>query len=158
MNTTVIVKNMVNGIVGINLPDIGLRVNWANKGVSRSIDFDKLKTAIYEPGVEDMFKSGILYIEDMEQKIALGLEEEQTTEPTNIKVFTEAQMKRFLTVMPIHDFKEQIYTYPLEQINLLVEYAIQNELVDYEKDKILQEITSISIPHAVELNQASKEA
>ena len=42
MNTTVIVKNMVNGIVGINLPDIGLRVNWANKGVSRSIDFDKL--------------------------------------------------------------------------------------------------------------------
>lgn len=152
MKDKVIIKSTVNGIVGINLPDLGLKVNWAAQGSTRTIDFNKLKDAIYEPGIEEMFKSGVLYIDDMEQKIALGLEAENTVEPTNVKVFTEAQMKRFLTVMPIHDFKEQIYTYPVEQINLLVDYAINNELIDYEKDKILEEITSISIPKAVELN------
>lgn len=152
MNDKVIIKSTVNGIVGINLPDLGLKVNWATQGSTRTIDFNKLKDAIYEPGVEEMFKSGVLYIDDMEQKIALGLEAENTIEPTNVKVFTEAQMKRFLTVMPIHDFKEQIYTYPLEQINLLVDYAVNNELIDYEKDKLLEEITSINIPKAVELN------
>ena len=74
-NRKVIIENMTNSRVGIDIPELRLMRVWEKKGVKKPVDFDVLKEAIYNEGVEYMFKTGILYIDDIDVKIELGLEE-----------------------------------------------------------------------------------
>lgn len=156
-NKKVKVKSLVNGRLGIKLPDLRLNVRWDRKGQTRMIDFETLQEAMFDYGTEYMFKQGMLGIEDMETKIALGLEPEGATEPQLIKVLNDEQMKRMMTVMPIFEFKNEIETIPKEQILNLVDFAIQNEYSDIKKCDILKEITGIDIISAIRLNREDKE-
>ena len=157
MEKKIKVKNLVNGRVGITLPDLRLNVNWDRKGQTRLIDFDTLQEALYDYGTEYMFKEGMLGIDDMETKIALGLEPEGATEPQFIKVLDDDQMKRMMTVMPIFEFKKEIETVPREQVLNLVDYAVQNEYSDIKKCDVLKEITGIDVISAIRLNREDKE-
>ena len=157
MEKKIKVKNLVNGRIGITLPDLRLNVNWDRKGQTRMIDFDTLQEALYDYGTEYMFKEGMLGIEDMETKIALGLEPEGATEPQFIKVLDDDQMKRMMTVMPVFEFKKELETIPREQILNLVDYAIQNEYSDIKKCDVLKEITGIDVISAIRLNREDKE-
>ena len=107
-DTKIRIKNMTNSRCGINIPELRLKRTWERKNAIREIDFDALQQAIYYPGVEYMFTQGILYIDDMDAKIALGLEEEGTVEPTQIIVLTEAQKDRYLKNLPINEFKIEV--------------------------------------------------
>lgn len=157
MEKKIKVKNLVNGRVGITLPDLRLNVNWDRKGQTRMIDFDTLQEALYDYGTEYMFKEGMLGIDDMETKIALGLEPEGATEPQFIKVLDDDQMKRMMTVMPVFEFKKELETIPREQILNLVDYAVQNEYSDIKKCDVLKEITGIDVISAIRLNREDKE-
>lgn len=157
MEKKIKVKNLVNGRIGITLPDLRLNVNWDRKGQTRLIDFDTLQEALYDYGTEYMFKEGMLGIDDMETKIALGLEPEGATEPQFIKVLDDDQMKRMMTVMPIFEFKKELETIPREQILNLVDYAVQNEYSDIKKCDVLKEITGIDVISAIRLNREDKE-
>lgn len=157
MEKKIKVKNLVNGRVGITLPDLRLNVNWDRKGQTRLIDFDTLQEALYDYGTEYMFKEGMLGIDDMETKIALGLEPEGATEPQFIKVLDDDQMKRMMTVMPVFEFKKELETIPREQILNLVDYAVQNEYSDIKKCDVLKEITGIDVISAIRLNREDKE-
>lgn len=158
-NSNVIVENLVKNRVVINVPDLNLKRTWEGKGVKRSIPFDIMVQAIYEPGVENLFKQGILYIDNMEQKIALGLEEEGTTEPTNIVVIDDNKRRRLLTVSPIQELKAYLKTAPYEQIKILVDYAIANEVnVDFDRCEILKKLTGTDIIDAIRIERLSKEA
>ena len=46
----------------------------------KTIDLEVLKEAIYDPGTEYLFKQKILYIDDKEVRIELGLEEPDSEE------------------------------------------------------------------------------
>lgn len=156
-NKKVKVKSLVNGRIRIFLPDLKLNVRWERKGQTRMIDFETLQEAIYDYGTEYMFKEGMLGIEDMETKIALGLEPEGATEPQLIKVLNDDQMKRMMTVMPIFEFKEEIKTVPREQVLNLVDYAVEHEYSDINKCDVLKEMTGIDIISAIRLNREDKE-
>ena len=157
MEKKIKVKNLVKGRVGITLPDLRLNVNWDRKGQTRMIDFDTLQEALYDYGTEYMFKEGMLGIDDMETKIALGLEPEGATEPQFIKVLDDDQMKRMMTVMPIFEFKKELKGVPREQVLNLVDYAVQNEYSDIKKCDVLKEITGIDVISAIRLNREDKE-
>lgn len=156
-NKQVMITNMVNRRVGINVPELLLKRVWEKKGAKKPIEFDVLQQAMYDSSVDYLFRQGILYIEDMQTKIALGLEEEDTTEPTNIVVLTDADMHRYMTVMPVFEFKQKLETLGREQIQSLVDYAIEKELTSYEKCEILKKITQTDIIRAVQLNRDNKE-
>ena len=89
------VKIINNSNRSVTLADDTLRfkLRFEGKNVVRYMDFDILKQIIYNPGVEYIFKHGLLTIEDMKVKKALGLEPEDATEPVNIIVLTEAQQR-----------------------------------------------------------------
>lgn len=157
MEKKIKVKSLVNGKIRIFLPDLKLNIRWDRKGQTRMVDFEALQEAMYDYGTEYMFKEGMLGIEDMETKIALGLEPEGATEPQLIKILNDEQMKRMMTVMPIYDFKEELKTIPREQILNLVDYAIENEYSDINKCDVLKEITGIDIISAIRLNREDKE-
>lgn len=153
-DTTVVVESMIKGTVSINLPEINLRSEWPTKGTKRMLSLEKLKQAMYEPGVENMFKQGILYIRDMNAKIELGLEYPGTTEPTNIKLLDDAMKKRMMGPMPMRDFKQKLTECSLEQIQDLVSYAIENEIADFNKAEVLKEYTQTDIINAIQLKRS----
>lgn len=156
-NKQVMITNTIKSRVGINVPDLHLKRVWEKKGVKKPIDFETLQQAFYDPSVEYLLREGILYIDDMEVKIALGLEEEDAESPT-IVILSDNDLKRYLTAMPTFEFKEKIKTLGREQIQALVDYAIENELTPYDKCEILKEITQTDIIRAVQLNRDDKEA
>lgn len=156
-NKQVIITNTIKSRVGINVPELMLKRVWEKKGAKKPIEFDILQQAMYDSSVEYLFREGILYIDDMEVKIALGLEEEGATAPVNIVVLSEADLHRYLTVMPLFDFKNKVKELGREQIHAMVEYAIEKELTDMNKCEFLKEITGTDIISAVQLNRANKE-
>lgn len=154
----VIVKSTVNGRVGITLPDYRFKQEWNRKGAKASIDKQILNDIMFEPGVDYMFKTGILYIEDMETKKELGLEPQNAKEPENIIVLDENQMKRQLSLVPFHEFKATIEKLSKEQRMNLVQFAVQQEILpSMEKTDLLQKATGVDIVSAIRLNRANKE-
>lgn len=156
MDKKVKVVSLVSQRVVLSVPDIRLRRVWERKGAVATIPFEQLEEAMYSPGVERLFTNGILGIDDMEVKIALGLEPEDAKQPVNIITLTDDQRKRYLTVMPLHEFKEEIKKLPIEQINELAAYAIEHEILDYDKSEIIQKYIDVDIMRAVKLNRDDK--
>ena len=150
----VVITYMVNAQVGINLPDIHFKHTWEKRGDKFTVSHEIFEAMMYNNGARNIFAEGILYTEDMEVKKEFGLEPEDAEEPVNIIVLNEAQMKRYLTVMPYRDFKENLEKVSQEQLLLLVQYAIDNKIMaDIEKINYLRDKTGISILKAIEENQ-----
>lgn len=150
----VMVKNETNSRLGINLPDIQLKRIWEKKGAIKPIPFDTLQQALYSPGVEYMFKQGMLSIEDRQVRIDLGLEEEDST---TVVVLSDEQKRRYLSNLPMREFKEELGKLQYEQINSLVDYAIQEELTNMDKCEYLKKVTGIDIIRAIQLNRQAQE-
>ena len=157
MEEKVKVVNLISSRVNIDLPEVRLKRIWEKKGAVKTIPFDQLEEAMYNPGVEALFREGMLGIEDLEIKKKLGLEPEDATEPVNIITLNDAQRKRYLTVMPLHEFKTSINELPLEQVRELAQYAIDNEIADFDKSEIIEKITGTDIIGTIQMNKADKE-
>ena len=153
----VTVVSTVNGLVGIYLPDLRFKKEWARKGQKQQIDKDLLQDIMYDPGSEYMFRTGMLYIEDMDIKKEIGLEPEDATEPVNIIVLDEKQLNRYLTVMPLHEFKENVKKLSIEQAKNLVDYAVQKETITFDKAEFLEKITGLNAMSMIQLNRKNKE-
>lgn len=151
------VINVSHGRVCMVLPELRFKRVWEKQGIHRFIDFGILKEAIYETGVEALFRQGLLDIPELDVKIALGLEPEGATEPQEIIILTEAQCKRALTHMPMMDFKELVATLPREQILALTDYAIETELISFDKNDLLKELTGIDVMKAIELKRLDQQ-
>ena len=94
----------VNATVGLTAPTVNLRKTWEKKGSFQKIPFDALQQAMYEPGVDFLFKTGALYIKEKEINIALGLIDEdepnQLTEYEKVfQVFLYMLSKEFLSAI-----------------------------------------------------------
>ena len=157
MEDKVKVVNLISSRVNIDIPDVRLNRIWEKKGAVKVVPFDQLQEAIYNPGVEAMFTEGILGIEDLETKKKLGLEPEDAKEPVNIIVLNDQQRKRYLTVMPFNEFKDKIKELPVEQVRELAQYAIDNEIADFDKTEVIKKITGIDIIGSIQMNKQDKE-
>lgn len=148
MENMVNIKSTVKALVSINVPTLNLRRSWPKKGAIQKIPFDVLEQAYFEPGVEYLFKTGVLYIEDMEVKRALGLEDPEAEAPTAIIDLTDDYMKKLLTATPLKDFREEVEKLSHEQIKELVQFAVEIGVTDYHRCKLLQEKTGFDIMKA----------
>ena len=157
MENKVKVVNLISSRVNINIPDIRLNRVWERKGAIKVIPFDQLEEAMYNPGVEALFREGILGIDDLEIKKALGLEPDDATEPVNIIVLNDTQRKRYLTVMPTSEFKAKIKELPIEQVRELAKYAIDNEIAAFDKAEIIKKMIGTDIIGTIQLNKADTE-
>ena len=157
METKVKVENLISSRVNIVIPELSLRRVWEKKGAVKTIPLEQLEEAMYNPGVEALFRDGTLGIEDMEVKRYLGLEPEDAEEPVNIIILNDQQRKRYLTVMPVAEFKEKIRELPIEQVRELAQYAIQNEIANFDKAEIIKKMVGTDIIATIQLNKADQE-
>ena len=157
MDEKVMVTSMVNGIIGINRPEYRLVKTWPQKGAKLPIEKEALRQAIYEPGVEYMFKKGMLYIDDMDFKIELGLEEEGTKAPTAIIPVDEKYLERVLKRMPLREMKEAIKAMNDNQKRELVDYATEQNDIQLDRINAIKELTGIDLFKVIELKNQKGE-
>ena len=154
MNEKVMVTSMVGGTISASALDHRV---WNKKGQSLPVSKDTLREAIYNPGVEYMFKKGVLYIEDMDFKIELGLEEEGTKEPTQILKVDEKYLNRVLKLMPVAEMKKAIDAMTLVQKQELVDYAVKQNDIQLDRLEIVSNKCNVDILKAIELNRQKGE-
>ncbi len=157
MNERISVKSMSSGKISINLPDLRFKREWPRKGAVVNIERDLLKEAIYDPGVEYMLNNGLLYIEDMDFKKEIGLEPEDAEKPVNIVPLEEKTMQRYLKVMPVAELSEVLDTLNYEQKRILVNYAIQNELVSMDRVDLIKEKCGVDLLKAISQKKQNEE-
>ena len=157
MNDRVIVTSMVNGLISINKPEHHLVKVWPQKGAKLPVDKDALREAIYEPGVEYMFKNGMLYIDDMDFKIELGLEEEGAKVPTAIVPVDEKYLERLLKRMPVVEMKAAIKNMNGEQKHELIDYASKQGDIQMDRIAVIREITGTDLFKVIELKKQREE-
>lgn len=153
----VMVKNTTNGRVGIDIPDLNFRRTWEKKNAIKPVDLEVLTQAIYDPGVEYLFKEGILYIDDMAVKIELGLEAPEAKAPEAIIILDDKQKTRYLTVAPLIEFKQMLGKLSYEQIHDLAQFAIDKEYTNFDKCEIIKKTIGIDIIKAIQLNRQNAE-
>ncbi len=103
MENKVKIENLISSRVILSMPELRLKRVWEKKGAIKTIPFEQLEEAIYDPGVESLFVDGVLGIADMDVKKKLGLEPEEAEEPVNIIVLSDKERNlRLLEEKPIH--------------------------------------------------------
>lgn len=154
------VTSMTIGEVSVFDPSIPFRVSWPAKGSTRPIEEETLEQLMYNAGFEYMIKTGMLYIEDMEEKKKLGIEPEDATEPVNVIPLTDIDKKKYMSYGN-DKFKEILKKLSIEQISDLADYAIEHEIADFEKSEILKKALSKvyekDVIKAIQLKRANKE-
>ena len=149
--------NMVDHVVHVGSDELRFNRTWPRKDAVVTVDSDLLNELMYDPGFEYMIRTGILYIEDMEVKKELGLEPEDAIEPENIIVLNDAQRKDLMIRVPIAEFEEKVNKLGKEQQKALVDYAIEHRYGDFEKSKILKNLTGRDVVKAIQLAMQNEE-
>ena len=157
MNEKVIVTSMVSGNVGLTLPHLRFVKTWPKKSTKLPIDKEILREAIYDPGVEYMFKNGILYIEDMDFKVELGLEEEGAKMPTAIVPLDEKYLERVLKRMPVAEMRKVIKEMNSNQVRELIDYACGQNDIQIDRVNAIKEITGTDLFKVIELKNLKGE-
>ena len=146
------------GEVSVFEPSIPFRASWPAKGSTRPIEKDIVEQLLFTPGFKYMIDTGMLYIEDMEQKKELGIEPEDATEPVNVIVLTDTIKNKYLKMYSADKFKEEIKKLSHEQLIDLADYAIENKVADFEKSEILEKAFGKNIIKGIQLARQNKEA
>ena len=150
MNDKVMVTSMVGGTISAS--SLEHRV-WNKKGQKLPVSKDVLREAIYEPGIEYMFKNGILYIDDMEFKIELGLEAPGTEMPTEVLPIDDKYLNRVLKLMPVSEMKSAIDKMSIVQKQELVDYASKQNDIQLDRLAIVSEKCGVDVLKTIELNR-----
>lgn len=139
------ITSMVNKTVGVKLQEYGVNRKWTKKGQVIPLPYDTVEQMLWHEGFRNMIDRGLLYIESMQDKIDLGLEPPEATEPENILVLNDTQIQNLLLNEPYAVFKKELEKYNLTQIENIVNYAILNEITDSQKSELLLELTGTDI-------------
>ena len=126
-------RNTVAKTTVIYAPAYGIKREFPGKGAVQMFPFETVEQLLWDNGFQYMIKTGQLYIDDMQTKIDLGLESPDTKVPTNIKILTPEQILTLLKVRSFDDFKKEMDTVSLEQVDEVVKYAVEHNLIDNDK-------------------------
>lgn len=157
MSEKITVVSNARALVSINIPGLKLNRTWPKKGAKAQIDKETLEEAMYDAGVEYMFKSGILYIEKMEDKIELGLEAEGATEPENIIIMTDEEKALYMSPKKqAWELEKKLASLSYESKRDFCDYVIANELMDSKKTAIIKKVCGVDTLQAIRLKQANE--
>lgn len=159
--TRIMVKNLTHGRVVLVEPTTRIRIEWGKKGEKKPVPMDKLKEAIWTTGVMNLFKDGILGIDEpdaFEIYKELGLESPEAKKPEQVIILTDSQRKRLIETAPMAEFKETFDKISYEQKQQLADFAIENKMVNYDKAEYIKSQIGVNITKAIELRAEDAKA
>lgn len=154
----VFVKSMTSGRTVINLPQLRFNREWPRRGVRLPIPKDILREGFYEPGVEYMFRKGMLYIEDLEFAKELGIENYDAEVPTAVIPLEDKLLDRMATKMPIAELRAELKKFSNEQLREVAEYMIKHSAeISMDRVRLISEASGVNIEKRIQMEQADKE-
>lgn len=150
------VISMVPYIVGLIIPDYRINKKFTQEGQVALIEEEALAEALYNPGTARLFSHGILKIEGSEDfKLSAGLAEinDEKKVVDTVVTLNTSQMLALLKTKTLEEFKETVEKLSTEQLNLLAGLAVSNKVTDYDKCKILRQLTGKDIIKTISLNE-----
>lgn len=150
------VISMVPYIVGLIIPDYRINKKFTQEGQVALIEEEALAEALYNPGTARLFSHGILKIEGSEDfKLSAGLAEinDEKKVVDTVVTLNTSQMLALLKTKTLEEFKETVEKLSIEQLNLLAGLAVSNKVTDYDKCKILRQLTGKDIIKTISLNE-----
>ena len=156
-NSMIMVTSASDFTLVVNVPEISLHKTWKKRGSKYPIERRTLIQAYYDPGVETLFREGMLTTNDVEFLKEVGLMEEDGTE--NVVILTEAYLTRLIKVMPLAEVKKELGKLSRTQLEELAEYSIEH-YADLQMDRIdlFSKATGKNIMKAIELYRKAQEA
>jgi len=153
------IKSLVSHKVLINDTDKRIKRTWDKKGAIRAISLEDLEELVYDPGVEYMFREGMLdIVAPNKEEIMIKLGFQQEGEKPEIIILSEEEMLKLMReTTSVSAFRKKINELPREQLRELINFCVDKELVSYEKVTILKEKTGNDIIKMIELKKADKE-
>jgi hypothetical protein len=106
---------------------------------------------MYDRGVENLFSKGILYIDDKDFRIEVGLEVPDEEEV--VYIVNSSQILTLLRVKEVDELREALKKMSPDQIERTVSMAVENKITDYEKCKLLKEYSGKDVMKIIQLNE-----
>lgn len=150
------VISMVPYIVGLTIPDYRINKKFTQEGQVALIEEEALAEALYNPGTARLFSHGILKIEgsnDFKLGVGLATTDENDNVVDTVITLNTSQMLALLKTKPIEEFTETVKKLSPEQLNLLAGLAVSNKVTDYDKCKILRQLTGKDIMKSISLSE-----
>jgi hypothetical protein len=150
------VISMVPYIVGLTIPDYRINKKFTQEGQVALIEEEALAEALYNPGTARLFSHGILKIEgsnDFKLGVGLATTDENDNVVDTVITLNTSQMLALLKTKPIEEFTETVKKLSPEQLNLLAGLAVSNKVTDYDKCKILRQLTGKDIMKSISLTE-----
>lgn len=150
------VISMVPYIVGLTIPDYRINKKFTQEGQVALIEEEALAEALYNPGTARLFSHGILKIEgsnDFKLGVGLATTDENDNVVDTVITLNTSQMLALLKTKPIEEFTETVKKLSPEQLNLLAGLAVSNKVTDYDKCKILRQLTGKDIIKSISLTE-----
>lgn len=157
MEENVKITSMATGSVSVNLPDLRFSRTWPRKGSVITVPKAILREGIFDEGLNNMLKAGVLFIDDLEFKKELGLEPEDAVEPVNVILLEDKFIERLLKYMPLGEFKTEYGKLTQDQRIDVAHYAITHTLIDFDKDAVIKQRTGIDVIKGIDLNKQNTE-
>lgn len=143
-NTFVNVTNRDSGQVGYTLPDRNLHRTFA-VGETKKISLEELQQLSYVPGGEYILKN-CLIVNNTDALSALNLE----VEPEYF--YTETEVRKILTEGSLDQLEDCLNFAPEGVLDLIKKIAVEEELPDTRKRKLISEKTGFNIDNAINVN------
>ena len=156
MSKKVNVINRSTSRVGIKSETLRFNRIWNSKGQKIQIEEDLLQDLMFEPGVANLFKRGILALEEptAEAYIENNIIQDESEMPT---LLTDEDRKAMLTTMPIGELREKVSSLVKNEVDALVEYGVQNELGDVARLSVIKKETGRDIARIIANRKADEE-
>lgn len=150
MSEIVSVTNRNNGFTGYTIPDTGITRTFS-PAETKKIDIEELKQLQYVEGGDYLLKH-FLIINNQSALEALNME---NVEPEYF--YTEKEVKELLTNGSLEQLEDTLNFAPEGVIELIKTMAVEMELPDTRKRKLISERTGLNIDSAIMLNEVMKE-
>ena len=143
-NTFVNVTNRDSGQVGYTLPDKNLHRTFA-VGETKKISLEELQQLSYVSGGEYILKN-CLIVNNTDALSALNLK----VEPEYF--YTETEVRKILTEGSLDQLEDCLNFAPDGVLDLIKKIAVEEELPDTRKRKLISEKTGFNIDNAINVN------
>lgn len=142
--TMIKVTNRDSGNVGYLIPDSGVHRSFA-PGETKTVPLEELKQLQWVPGGDYMLKN-LLIVNNKDALSALNME----VEPEYF--YTEVEIKKLLNEGSLDQLKDALDYAPDGAIELIKKIAVDTQLPDMRKRKIISEATGFNIDNAINVN------
>lgn len=152
MNEKVKITNNTTGEVGYSIENRNVRRNWL-PGQTLPVTLEEIQEGLFNPGIDILFRDGLLLIDTVEHRVALGLasadvDEEKGTMSNIIDiegVYSKDEIIKALKSDKMIDIASILVKATPAIKELVVELAIDNEITDFQKTQLIEKHTGNNI-------------